>query len=125
MDTWRISKFDADEIAWSYPVKFEAKKVAYDKERPIWEDDCFYSGRSFVSADRDNTVSEMLMLHYDYKTGLCAVRVSTDNPQLNAMVKGEVEHGGVKLEKAIAIARDILKKWGVKNADVTTIRTSP
>jgi hypothetical protein len=111
-EKWRIAKFDAGEIAWADPEEKSDKKVAYNHEGPIWEEDYFYSGRKFFAKDGDGDYgSEQLTVHYDYKTGLCAVRVITDDPHLEAMVKGDVESPGVKLENALGIAREILKKW--------------
>jgi hypothetical protein len=110
-EKWRISKFDAGEIAWADPDQKSDKKVAYENEAPVWEEDYFYSGRKFLATDGDgDNVSEQLTVSYDYKTGLCAVRVITDDPHLQAMVKGKVADYGVKLDDALPIAREILQK---------------
>ena len=82
---WRIDHFHESEIAWSDPDRKSDKKVTYDKDGAVWEEDYFYSGREFPIPD-EGTGFKQLTVHYDYKTGLCAVRIITDNPKLEAVV---------------------------------------
>ena len=116
---WTLERVTTKYIRWSYAHAFMkngelAKVTEYRLDEPVWEEDYYYSGRSFPAADGDGaTMKEQLTIHFDYKANLCAVRLISDDKSLMNLVHGQLEQTGLAISDAMPVAQVIMRKWGL------------
>jgi hypothetical protein len=114
---WMLLHNDGIHVVWGYPQSKgagHAKQVKMQHGVPSWEEDYYYTGRSFPSSDGDATSFEQLTLHYDYGTKLCGIRLVTDDPALFRKVSDEAEEKGLPLKDALSLRHAILSAWSLK-----------
>lgn len=115
-------------------------EYSYNYDRMLWEQDHYYTGRTFPSFDTDaGPSSENLAVYYDYRTGRFTVHVTTDDQQVLALANTRVSDGGMGVtnqgtsraiqaqlvrvnefyglgeatnEQALEFADKVLKMWG-------------
>jgi hypothetical protein len=115
-------------------------EYSYDYDRILWEEDYYYTGRTFPSFDTDaGTTYERLTVHYDYRTRRFTVFLMTDSQEVLAVANSVGFHagmgatnqetsramqaqlmainkfygmGGATNEKALELADNVLKIWG-------------
>jgi hypothetical protein len=124
-DNWTFYGREFGSEKWKETQNALCKIVKYDKEYEtiLWEEDRYFTGRSFPSPDRDSGLtSEDLTVIYIYRTERFSLAVSTDDEDIMAMVDAlhettpDVEtHGfrGRTNEETLEVVEKILKKWNL------------
>jgi hypothetical protein len=90
-------------------------EYSYDYDRILWEQDYYYTGRTYPSFDTDAGTSwEKLAILYDYRTRRFTVHVTTDDQKVLALANMLGFHGGMGAtnQETLEVADKILKKWG-------------
>lgn len=106
-------QFGAEDWTDSKEDRYSTKRVQHDESgNHIWEEDHFYSGRSFETVD--GTSSEEIVIHYDYVKDIFLIYYIGTNAEYQATF--------LRLETAISnhvevdsVVDPILNSWGFEN----------
>lgn len=110
---WFLYSSEFGEENWKIdPKGYLAKKIHRDSQNTIqWEEDHYYSGKSFRANPDDPTEWEMLTLHYEYATGILDLRYVGQDVSIITLVTKSA--AAPTLSDKLKIADEILKKWGM------------
>jgi hypothetical protein len=109
---WFFYNAEFGEENWKLtPNGYGAKKIHRDSENNIqWEEDYYYSGRTFKTLPDNSTGWEMLTVHYDYtNSSLYLEYVGTDTAVEAIAASGTY---APIMSNKLVIADQILKRWG-------------
>ena len=116
---WHYCGMSYREQTWSSGNHGE-KKVARDaKGNILWEQDYYYSGRTFTSPDPDaGTCSEMLSLCYDYSIQKFYIGIVTGEKSTEAAIESLEQlpsapfgYAGTNNLATLTVADEILESW--------------
>jgi hypothetical protein len=123
VETWKQGQFQAKKVC--YDDTFEeataegkpptAYQYSYDYNNILWEQDYYYTGRTFPSTTPDEgKVWEFLSLLYDYRTKRFGLDIITNDNQILAICssRGLDSGSGQTNEQTLEVADRILQLWG-------------
>ena len=124
-DNWTFYGRSYASESWKDNRKEPCKNVQHDKkyEKILWEQDIYYTGRSFLSPDRDSgPESEFLVLYYDFRIKRFNLAVVTDNRDIMALEetlhettpRGGLGYMGRTDDETLEVADKILKMWNME-----------
>jgi len=111
---WYLYSVEFDEENWKKTSAgdYEAKKLHRDPDgRLVWEEDYYYSGRSYIEPNNGVRVWEMLTINYDYTSSSLAVEYGDDDPTIQSLI--DKLSAGSTMKEKLSIADQILTKWGL------------
>jgi len=101
-ESWKINSAD----------EYEAKKIHRDPNGTvIWEEDYYYSGRTFLFPPDKGTDWENVTVNYDYTKHLLTVSYVGVDPSITRLFGGSGPI--IQMTNNMSIADEILKKWGI------------
>ena len=98
-------KLDASAKSWAKKIHLK------DNDNVLWEEDYYYSGKTFLFPPDKGETGEMLVIHYDYGPSLLEVNYVGQDPDILALMKGISP--GSTLSNKLSVADEILKKWNI------------
>jgi hypothetical protein len=110
---WFIYNVEFGEEKWKITRDgYEAKKIYRDSDNKIqWEEDYYYTGRTFREFPDSPQGWEMLTVHYDYTTRELNVYYVGIDPAISALMT-KITPASTMSNK-LSVANDILSKWGI------------
>jgi hypothetical protein len=109
---WFLYNVEFGEENWKIdPAGYEAKKIHRNANGTIvWEEDYYYSGRTFLFPPDKGTDWERVTVHYDYTKSLLTVSYVGLDPSVTRLFG---DSGPIaQMTNNMSVADEILKKWG-------------
>lgn len=109
---WCLYRAEFGEEDWKVASSdgWIAKKIHRDSDgKLVWEEDYYYSGRTFVSPKGQDW--EMLTVHYDYGSSAITASYIGPNPAITSLFDRHGS-GATNAQKVLDIEQ-ILKTWGI------------
>lgn len=108
---WHFHGEQFGERDWKLPNSDrQAKRVHRKDDTIVWEEDYYYTDKTFRT--HDGTAWEFLTLHYDYRGDRISIHCVTTNAMLKALAE-PYTFGTTNIHEAIRTAEDILSQWGL------------
>jgi hypothetical protein len=110
---WLLYDVEFGEEKWKItPDGYEAKKIYRDSDNKIqWEDDYYYTGRTFRHDPDGPQGSEMLTVHYDYIARSLDIRYVGEDSSISGLLTKITPASTIS--NKLSVADDILSKWGI------------
>lgn len=109
--SWKFYKAERNEEVWTSTAGGEEVKRLHRSDKGLleWEEDYYYSGRTFSTIDGVNW--ENMVLHFDYLTGQFKLYYVGQSPAVETLMSQLP--GSSTNQQTLSIADQILKLWGL------------